>query len=136
LLPISLDCPFVIAASVFSDVSLLPVCNVNKTMLNRCILNFREWFKATKQMKYMYSQKMSRIIRLTGGQSEILEDGRQIQDVHNSYSPIYTARFIGNSNAHDQVMENYRRTLNTNYRRNPQPRQNGNTHKQRYRDYP
>jgi hypothetical protein len=42
----------VIAASVFSDVSLLPVCNVNKTMLNRCILNFREWFKATKQMKY------------------------------------------------------------------------------------
>ena len=77
---------------------------------------------------------MSRIIRLTRRQSAILEDGRQ--DVHNSYCPIHTARFIGNSNTHDQVMENYRRTLNTNYRRNPQHRQNGNTHKQRYRDYP
>ena len=190
-----------IAPSVFSDVYLLPVCNVNKTMFNRYILNFREWFRATNQMKYMYRQKMSRIIYLTRRQREILhandhkrntsdhsryvdvthanktqyqrdessinrhnsvtnatvmppnqdeinlsgnynsnrqtllEDGRQIQDVHNSYSPIHTARFTGNSNTHDQIMENYHRTLNWNYRRNPQHRQNGNTHKQRYRDY-
>jgi len=140
-------------------------------------------------MKYLYTQKISRIVRLTSRQSEILhtydyqrntsghshnvdvthanrtqhqrdkseinrhssvtnstslpphrdeinlrgnynsnrqtplEDGRQIQDVHNSFS-------------HDQVMENYHRTLNWNYRRNPQNRQNGNKHKQTHRDYP
>ena len=65
----------------------------------------------------------------------LLKDGRQIQDVHNSSSSIHTARFTGNHNTHAQVMENYHRTLNWKYRKNPQHRQNGNTHKQRYRDY-
>lgn len=125
-----------------------------------------EWFRATNQMKYMYKQKMARIIHLTRTQSinihsrvtnatvmspnqdeinlrdnynsnrqTLLTYGRQIQDVHNSYSLIHTARFTGNYNTHAQVMDNYHRTLNGNYRRNPQHRQNGNTHKQRYRDY-
>jgi len=64
----------------------------------------------------------------------LLKDGRQIQDVHNSYSSIHTARLTGNSNTHDQVMENYHITLKWNYRRNPQNRRNGNKYK--HRDYP